>query len=301
MIKSSNEYLTRCFYIILMGIGFPIMRYMSIQFETLNNNAIRFISGGFFFCIICLLKYRNEVVQVFKDYKLLLFIFILSLFMTGNMFFFINGLKYTSALSGGIFGILSMPLGIMVASIFYKDERIVVSNKYFLFGALITIIGSVFFVISGNNQRIDNVVYIGYLFLTIAILIQSIQNLLVKKIAISLPAIVISALTASLSGIMFLIWSVRAGTIEQLYVVPSSLLLALVFAGIYGMLTGMLMAFFIVKTQGIVIFNMTQLLVPISTGIVGYFALGENVSVLQSIGGAIVIIGCVLAMKKRRV
>lgn len=217
------------------------------------------------------------------------------------MFFFINGLKYTSALSGGIFGILSMPLGIMVASIFYKDERIVVSNKYFLFGALITIIGSVFFVISGNNQRIDNVVYIGYLFLTIAILIQSIQNLLVKKIAISLPAIVISALTASLSGIMFLIWSVRAGTIEQLYVVPSSLLLALVFAGIYGMLTGMLMAFFIVKTQGIVIFNMTQLLVPISTGIVGYFALGENVSVLQSIGGAIVIIGCVLAMKKRRV
>lgn len=301
MIKSSNEYLTRCFYIILMGIGFPVMRYMSIQFETLNNNAIRFISGGFFFCVICLFKYRNEVVKVIRNYRLLLFLFMLSLFMTGNMFFFINGLKYTSALSGSIFGILSMPLGIIIASFFYKDERIIVSNKYFLFGALIAIVGSIIFVISGNTQETENIVSIGYLFLTIAIIIQSVQNLIVKKIAINLPAIVISASTASLSGIMFFILSIRTGTIEQLYIVPSSLLIALIFAGIYGMLTGMLMAFFIVKTQGIAIFNMTQLLVPISTGIVGYLTLGETVSGLQLTGGAIVIIGCVLAVKKRRI
>lgn len=284
-----------------MGIGFPVMRYMSIQFETLNNNAIRFISGGFFFCVICLFKYRNEVVKVIRNYRLLLFLFMLSLFMTGNMFFFINGLKYTSALSGSIFGILSMPLGIIIASFFYKDERIIVSNKYFLFGALIAIVGSIIFVISGNTQETENIVSIGYLFLTIAIIIQSVQNLIVKKIAINLPAIVISASTASLSGIMFFILSIRTGTIEQLYIVPSSLLIALIFAGIYGMLTGMLMAFFIVKTQGIAIFNMTQLLVPISTGIVGYLTLGETVSGLQLTGGAIVIIGCVLAVKKRRI
>lgn len=301
MIKSNHEYLTRCFYIILMGIGFPVMRYMSIQFETLNNNAVRFISGGFFFCIICLLKYRSEVVKVIKDYKLLLLLFMLSLFMTGNMFLFINGLKYTSALSGSIFGILSMPLGIIVASVFYKDERIVVSDKYFLFGALVAIFGSIIFVVNGNNEGVEDAVYMGYFFLSVAIVIQSFQNLIVKKIAINLPAIVISASTASLSGIIFLILSIRTGTIDQLYIQPPSLLVALIFSGIYGMLTGMLMAFFIVKTQGIAIFNMTQLLVPISTGIVGYFTLGEGVSVLQLTGGAIVIIGCVLAMKKMRV
>ncbi len=63
---------------------------------------------------------------------LFIYLFILGIFMTGNMFFFINGLKYTSALAGSIFGILAMPLAIIIAGIFFKDERDRIRQKDFI-------------------------------------------------------------------------------------------------------------------------------------------------------------------------
>lgn len=33
-------------YIFFMGINYPILRVMSLQFDPLNNNAIRSFAGG---------------------------------------------------------------------------------------------------------------------------------------------------------------------------------------------------------------------------------------------------------------
>lgn len=292
-----NDYLTAVAYIILMGFGFPIMRYMSIHFDTLNNNAIRFLSGGIFFCIVCLFKFRTEIKTILTNYKNILSLLILAIFMTGNMFCFINGLKYTSALSGSIFGILAMPLGIILASFFYHDERLIVTNKKFIYGATLAFIGSLIFIVNSNNYSDSDIIIIGYLYLLLAIIIQSVQNLIIKKLSLNLPIIVISASTATLSGIIFLTLAIDTNTFNQLNNVSTGLIIGLIFAGIYGMLTGMLMAFYILKKQGVTIFNMTQLLIPISTGIIGYITLGEKITLMQIIGGLIVISGCVLSSK----
>lgn len=295
-----NEYLCRIFYIIFMGFGFPIMRFMSMNFETINNNAVRFLSGGILFILICLFKFRKELKKIFETPTIILKLLLLGIFMTGNMYFFINGLKNTSALAGSIFGILAMPLAILMAAIVYKDERERIKYKNFYIGSFLAVIGSLIFVIYGNKNSSSTDFIKGAMFLGTAIFIQSIQNLIVKNVAKKLHTIVISASIATLSGLIYLTLAINTGKIIQLKEVGVGLLVGLSLAGIYGMLTGMLMAFYIVQKQGVVVFNIIQLIIPLSTAIVGYFTLGENINLTQGIGALIVIIGCIIALKKAK-
>ena len=295
----NNDYFIRIFYIILMGFGFPIMRFMSIHFETINNNAVRFLAGGFLFILICIFKFRDEFKKIKEEPILILKLLLLGCFMTGNMYFFMNGLKNTSALAGSIFGILAMPLSIIMAAIFFKDERDRVKEKNFYIGSILAVVGSLLFVIYGNKAGGSSDFLKGALFLGTAIFIQSVQNLVVKNIAKKLHAIVISASTATLSGIIYLTIAIQSGKIVQLSEVSQGLLIGLALAGVYGMLTGMLMAFYIVQKQGVVIFNILQLVIPLSTAIVGYFTLGEKINFLQGIGAIVVVLGCIFALKKK--
>lgn len=297
---NNRNQLISVFYIILMGFGFPLMRYMSIHFDTINNNAVRFLSGGILFILICLLKFRDNSKKIFNFPSLILKLLGLSCLISGNMYFFISGLKKTSALTGSIFGILAMPLAIIMASIFYKDEREKIKNRKFVIGNIIAIAGSLIFVTNGTKMPgVDSNFTLGALFLISAIFIQSIQNLIVKNISKDINSIVISAVTATMTGIIYLLIAINTGRICQLYETSTVMIIGLIFAGIYGMLTGMMMAFYIVEKQGVVIFNSIQLIVPLSTAIVGYFTLNEKISLLQCLGAIIVILGCVIALKKK--
>lgn len=292
-----NNSILSVIYVMLAGIGFPIMRYMSLNFHTLNNNAVRFISASIFLFLISLYKYPYELKKIYKSFSLLSKLFILGIFMTSNMFFFMNGIKNTSALTGSLFSILSMPLGMFTASLFFKDEREHLKNWKFLLATLTSILGSLLFLFS-NNLATKNIFLEGAFFLFVAILIQSFQNILVKNISNYLHPIIISTSTSFIAGFLFLCLSIQSGVINELKYSSNILLFVLSLAGVYGIFTGMLMAFYIVKKQGIVMFNFLQLLVPISTSFSAYLFLGEKISFVQILATGIIVVSCLFLRKK---
>ncbi|MDP8175180.1 DMT family transporter [Phocoenobacter skyensis] len=295
----NNNHLIQITYISLMGFIFPIMRFMSLHFDTINNNAVRFLSGGLVLIFIILFKFRTEIRKIISDPTLIIKLLILGIFMVGNMYFFINGLQQTSAVTGSLFGILAMPLAILMAAIFFEDERTRCKQKRFYLGATITFTGAILFIFFAKQPNIEQNFLMGSLFLGISIFIQSIQNIFVKTISKQLHSVVISASTASIAGLIYLLIAIQTQKITQLQTVEWSLLIGLSCAGVYGILVGMFMSFYIMSTQGVVIFNVIRLTVPISTAITSYFILGETINIYQVIGAAVVILGSVIVLKTK--
>lgn len=298
--KSSSDSFLFIAYVVLVGIGFPILRYASINFDTLNNNAVRFLSGGCLFLLIVMIKHRSEVKKIFSHPVLTIKLLFVGILMTANMYFFMNGMQLTSALTGSVFCILALPVTTTLASIFYLDERKKASSFRFIFGSTLAIVGSLIFVFSAQQTGNSANFMLGSLFWTIAITISAIQNLLVKSISNKIHTMVICASTAIIAGLINLFIAIYSGKIQQLSTSSDALIIFLIFAGMYGMLTGMLMAFHIIKKSGVITFNMLQIMVPLSTAVVAYLTLGEEITFVQAIGATIVVVGCAYSLKPKQ-
>ncbi|QLB13134.1 EamA-like transporter family protein [Bisgaardia hudsonensis] len=302
--KVEANYIYNLCYLILLGLGFPILRYMSLHFDVNNNNMVRFLSGGTLLLAYGMWRFYSQYFIVFKQKTLLTKVISLGILMTINMYLFIQGIAYTSATTASIFAILAMPISIGIAAFFYIDERQRVKQKNFYIGSVIAILASIFFVVQkgGANINIDNNFLLGAIFLFIAISIQGIQSLVIKSMNNQINAIVISSFTALIAGLINLFISVANGKIQQLTLTSQDLLLfALILAGIYGIATGMLMSFQVIQKQGIVVFNILQLIVPFFASIFAYIFLNETLTIWQILSGIIVIMSCMYALGIRKI
>ena len=93
----------------------------------------------------------------------------------------------------------------------------------------------------------------------LAITIAAMQNLLVKNLAKDLHPVVISASTATIAGLIYLFIATATGKIQELSTTPESLIIFLIMAGMYGMLVGMLMAFYIIRKSVVITLSLIHI------------------------------------------
>lgn len=299
-IKERQNQLSAIIYILFMGFGYPLIRYISTIFNTLNTNGIMFLSGGILFLIVSYIKFKDEFSKLKNNLWIFPKLILIALLTSGNMYCFIGGLSKTSALAGSIFGIMSMPFSVIMASIFYLDEREKVKELHFILGGIIIIVGSFIFVLNGVNKSSTAPDFLlGIFLLSGTVVIQVLQSFVVKGVAKHINSMVVSSFSSIMTSFLFFTISVVTGKINEVFLASKEQIGLVAMVGIYAIFVGMVMTFFIIQRQGVVVLNILKLTVPAATAIIGYFFLGEEIGVYQGVGAILVLIGCIVALKRK--
>ncbi|QNS14727.1 DMT family transporter [Mannheimia bovis] len=283
-------------YVFGIGLNIVLLRFLSLHFDPLNNNGVRFLVGGLALLLLILWKFRSSLTQLARSPKLIAIALFVGLMMSANMYFWLKGVKITSAVTASIFGVLAMPFGVIIAALFFKDERERIKNRSFWFGSVLTILGSLGFVWYGKTISVGEGFILGSFFLFLSITIRNIQNLVVK-FSRELNVFTLSCVTSLTTSISSLLLSLQAGKINDIFATPSWLLFTLMAVGIYAIVVGMVLTFHIIQTQGLITYQVLELLMPVSTAIIAYIVLGEHISMEQMGFACVVILGSSIALK----
>lgn len=292
-----NPVILNLLYVLAIGLNIVFLRYFSLHIEPLNNNGVRFTVGAIVLIAFVFGRFRQEFLNVIKTPQLLGFAVLVGVMMCANMFFWLKGAAVTSSLTAAIAGVLAMPFGVLIAALFFQDEREKIRHWQFWFGCILTIVGALGFVWYGQEIAIGDGFLLGAFFLLCSILIRNVQNLVVKFVNNKLNVFVLSFYTSLTTGILSLFISQQAGKIEQLFTIPTWLLLSLMAIGIYAILAGMVLTFHVIQKQGLVTYQILELLMPVSAGGIAYLILGESLSVLQLFFAFVVICGAGIALR----
>lgn len=295
--KNKNQFLSILF-VLFMGFGYPLIRYITSLATPININTIMFLSGGTLFLLITLFRAPREFLKLKEEPKLIINLFLIAFCTSGNMYCFVAGMSKTSALAGSIFGLLSMPFSIIAAALFFSDERKRATNRNFAIGTLIAIIGSIIFIFAGSQaSNHSNDFLFGIFLLALTLVIQAMQALFVKDSTQDVDSGVVSSTTSLLTGLIYLILGVVTGDFYEILSSSFKTIATISVTGMYANFVGMVLTFYIIQTQGVVVLNVLRFLIPPATAIIGYFFLAEAVLPLQFLGGIGVLLGCVLALK----
>lgn len=299
--KDRQNQISAIVYILFMGFGYPLIRYISTFFNTINTNALMFLSGGTLFALVSFFKFRNELFKLKDNLWILPRILLIGCLTAGNMYCFVGGLSKTSALAGSIFGILSMPFSVIMAAIFFLDEREKVKELHFIIGGILALLGSFIFVLNGVHKSSYSSDFIfGIILLAGTVVIQVLQSFVVKGTAKHIHSMVISSCSSIFTSILFFTISISSGKIYELISAPTSKIGIVLLTGMYSIFVGMVMTFFIIQKQGVVVLNILKLTIPPATAIIGYLFLHEKITLIQGIGASLVLIGCIVALRRKK-
>ena len=198
---------------------------------------------------------------------------------------------YTSATNMGIINAF-IPIFTIFVSMFLLKE---ISNRFAIVGSILSFLGLLYVMAQGNLAGlIQSGGHLGDVMMVIAVFFYAFYGVFLKKWQLNIPLMIslyIQIIFALLYHLPFVLWlGLEAINPQNI----SSVLYAGIFPSLIAPLVWMLAVQMIGPNRTSIFMN----LMPVFTAIIAYIWLNEAWTVYHSIGGAIILLGILLAQKK---
>lgn len=198
---------------------------------------------------------------------------------------------YTSATNMGIINAF-IPIFTIFVSMFLLKE---IPNRFAIVGSILSFLGLLYVMAQGNLAGlIQSGGHLGDVMMVIAVFFYAFYGVFLKKWQLNIPLMIslyIQIIFALLYHLPFVLWlGLEAINPQNI----SSVLYAGIFPSLIAPLVWMLAVQMIGPNRTSIFMN----LMPVFTAIIAYIWLNEAWTVYHSIGGAIILLGILLAQKK---
>ncbi len=198
---------------------------------------------------------------------------------------------YTSATNMGIINAF-IPIFTIFVSMFLLKE---IPNRFAIVGSILSFLGLLYVMAQGNLAGlIQSGGHLGDVMMVIAVFFYALYGVFLKKWQLNIPLMIslyIQIIFALLYHLPFVLWlGLEAINPQNI----SSVLYAGIFPSLIAPLVWMLAVQMIGPNRTSIFMN----LMPVFTAIIAYIWLNEAWTVYHSIGGAIILLGILLAQKK---
>lgn len=203
----------------------------------------------------------------------------------GTMFCVYWGARYiSSGLVALLFGLT--PIFTSIAATFWLDERNFSTSK--VIGTLLGLLGLA--AIFGSGLSLGEHAIAGIVVVLVAVLLQSLSLVWVKRIGASIPAMAVTSGALMIVAPLFLLsWAIFDGTLP-LSVAPRASW-SIIYLGVFGSVLGFNFYFYVIKRIEASQIALITLITPVSALLLGQFLNGEKIQAGIWLGAACVLCG----------
>ncbi|PCJ62625.1 MAG: hypothetical protein COA79_03670 [Planctomycetota bacterium] len=291
MDKKSVLFLFTCMGVIFCFGSVPVfLKYLSQYLDAYTLNSTRYLIGaGIWFPFIFILK--DKIPPGSNPWKDALLPFVVNIL--GQTAWGLCPFYNDASIIG--FGMRSTFFFTLITGLaLIPSERILVKQKFFWIGSVISIVGVVLLSSSKSfqaNEITKSINLFGIFLILSAALFYGMYSVLVHRNMNKYPARLSFAIISLYTSVGLLIEAILFGDFKTLMNLNGDTWILLILSALIGISIAHVLLYRVIQKIGALTINGIMMLVPLVTFVLAYIFLGERLIALQWFGGGLLIIG----------